>query len=151
MRYHVCDIHAHEFFGVMKLSLSNSKYIILSSSSVKVLLYLKRAIKMDWLGLGKHCFTFGSTSFDIGSDIANSLNFLGVFNNDSYTTITSLPLTNLTYPTTIDSTMPLSATNEMLRCTRMDQREDVVGVYCPWVLFSSWCIYGDFCVDRTCL
>ena len=105
---------------------------------------LKRDVKMDWLGLGKHVFNFGSTSFDIGSDIANSLNFLGVYNNDTYTNITSASLTNLTCPITSHPTMPLSVTNETNLCATMDQREDYIWgmlslgiVFLPGIIWSS--------------
>ena len=81
---------------------------------------------MDWLGLGKYTFTFGSTVFDIGSDITNSLNFLGVFNNDTYTNTTLLPSNNQTYLNTTDSTMPLCATQKITDCADMDQRQDLI-------------------------
>ena len=101
---------------------------------------------MDWLGLGKQIFTFGSTGFDIGSDIANSLNFLGVFNNDTYNDVTPLRSINLTYASTTHSTMPLSANNEMINCGTMDQREDVIwGVLSLLVVFLPGAILGmDF-------
>ena len=35
---------------------------------------------MDWTGLAKHTFTFSTSSFDMGSDIANALTFMGYFN-----------------------------------------------------------------------
>ena len=105
---------------------------------------LTQDVKMDWLGLGKHLFNFGFTSFDIGSDIANSLNFLGVFNNDKYTNITSISFTNLTYPITSNPTMPLSVTNEMNLCPTIDQREDYIWgmlslgiVFLPGIIWSS--------------
>ena len=79
---------------------------------------------MDWLGLGKYTFTFGSTAFDIGSDITNSLNFLGVFNNDTYTNTTLLPSNNVTYLNT--TTMPLCATQKITDCAPMDQRQDLI-------------------------
>ena len=34
---------------------------------------------MDWAGLAKQIFTFGTSSFDMGSDIANALTFMGYF------------------------------------------------------------------------
>ena len=81
---------------------------------------------MDWLGLGKHSFTFGSTLFDIGSDIANSLNFLGVFNNDTYNEIVVRTLTNLTDPTTTYSTTHLRATIELIHCETSDQGQNFI-------------------------
>lgn len=35
---------------------------------------------MDWIGLGKHTFTFSSSLFDVVSDILNSLTFMGYYN-----------------------------------------------------------------------
>ena len=35
---------------------------------------------MDFVGLGKHTFTFSSSLFDVVSDILNSLNFMGYYN-----------------------------------------------------------------------
>ena len=81
---------------------------------------------MDWLGLGRHGFTFGSTLFDIGSDIANPLNFLGVFNNDTYKEIVAHTLTNLTYPTTTHSTTPLRGTIELIHCETTDQGQNFI-------------------------
>ena len=79
---------------------------------------------MDWLGLGKYTFTFGSTAFDIGSDITNSLDFLGVFNKDTYPNTTLLPSNNVTYLNT--TTMPLCNTQKSTDCAAMDQRQDLI-------------------------
>ena len=35
---------------------------------------------MDWTGVAKHTFTIGTSSFDVGSDIANAMTFMGYFN-----------------------------------------------------------------------
>jgi len=45
---------------------------------------------MDWIAFIKHFGTFGSSTFDISSDIINSLNFLGYFNR---TKIENFPYT----------------------------------------------------------
>lgn len=98
---------------------------------------------MDFFGLLTQIATFGCTGFDIGSDIANSLNFLGVFKNDTYNNITSLSLTNLAHPLNAHSTIPFSATNEMLRCATMDQREDVIwGVLSLVIVFLPGAFMG---------
>ena len=89
-------------------------------------MYFLIIIGMDWLGLGRHGFTFGSTLFDIGSDIANPLNFLGVFNNDTYKEIVAHTLTNLTYPTTTHSTTPLRGTIELIHCETTDQGQNFI-------------------------
>ena len=75
--------------GLVKLNLIATRAVLRSLIS-KVIKCLYNFIKMDWLGLCKHTFTFGSTGFDIVSDVANSLNFLGVFNKNTYNNITSL-------------------------------------------------------------
>ena len=36
---------------------------------------------MDYFALGKHTFAFSSSLFDVVSDVLNSLNFLGYYNN----------------------------------------------------------------------
>ena len=35
---------------------------------------------MEWMDIAKNTFTFTSSSFDVGSDVVNALNFLGYFN-----------------------------------------------------------------------
>ena len=82
---------------------------------------------MNWLGLFKHIFTFGSSAFDVGSDVANGLNFIGVFNdNDTHKTITSTNLTSLTNPIANTSEVLMSATNDIINCTAIRQREDQI-------------------------
>ena len=79
---------------------------------------------MDWLGIGSNIFTLGSTGFDIGSDVANSLNFLGVFNNDRFNNITYLSSTNMTYLTSTNRILPYITAIEMTHCAPTDQGED---------------------------
>ena len=81
---------------------------------------------MNWMGLGKHSFTFGSTIFDIGSDIANSLNFLGVWNNDTYNNSTSLSITDVTHPITTNLTLLLTANNGLRECATIGERQDLI-------------------------
>ena len=104
----------------------NAKYYFANYYTIKVSRCYYRLIEMDWLGLGKYTFTFGSTAFDIGSDITNSLNFLGVFNKDTYTNTTLRPSNYLTYLNATDSTMPLCATQKITDCAAMDQRQDLI-------------------------
>ena len=53
---------------------------------------------MDWPGLAKQIFTFSTSSFDVGSDIANSLAFMGYFtssmNNGTSNISNSFPFYN---------------------------------------------------------
>ena len=98
---------------------------------------------MGWLVVGKHTFTFGATAFDIGSDIANSLTFLGVYHNDTDANITSLPISNLTHHTTMHSTMALGATSENIQCAAMDQRRDFIwGVLSLVIVFLPGAVWG---------
>ena len=104
---------------------------------------------MDWFGLGKHIFTFGSTGFDIGSDIVNSLSFLGVFNNETYNNINSISLNNLSYHPTTHPTLPCRETNELIDCATMDQREDVIwGVLSLLIVFLPGYIVGISFLQR---
>ena len=99
---------------------------------------------MSWLGLAKHIFGFTSSAFDVGSDIANSMNFLGAFNyNTTYNSITSLALTNVTHPISSNATMRLSATSEMSLCATMDEREDLIwGILSLVIVFMPGFIFG---------
>ena len=98
---------------------------------------------MDWIGVGKHSFTFGSTIFDIGSDIANSLNFLGVWNNDTYNSSTSLSITNITHSMTANLTLPLTAANGMKECAMIGERQDLIwGILSLMVVFLPGAFLG---------
>ena len=101
---------------------------------------------MSWsiLNLAKHIFGFTSSAFDVGSDIANSMNFLGFFNyNTTYSSITSLALTSLTQPITSNTTMRLSATSEMSLCATTDEREDLIwGIFSLLIVFLPGFIFG---------
>ena len=100
---------------------------------------------MSLLGLVKHIFGFASSAFDIGSDIANSMNFLGVFNyNTTYSSKTSLALTTLTQHIISNATMRQSATSEMILCATMDEREDLIwGILSLLIVFMPGYIYGS--------
>ena len=98
---------------------------------------------MDWMGLGKHSFTFGSTIFDIGSDIANSLNFLGVWNNDTYNNSTSISMANVTHPITSNLTLLSTATHGMRECATIDERQDLIwGILSLVVVFLPGAFLG---------
>ena len=99
---------------------------------------------MDWLGLAKHIFGFASSAFDVGSDIANSMNFLGVLNyNTTYNSINSLALAKLTHPITSNATLRLIATSKMSLCTTMDGREDLIwGILSALIVFMPGFIFG---------
>ena len=91
---------------------------------------------MDWLGLGKHTLTFSSSLFDIGSDITNSLNFLGVFNPNTSTNLTSSYFPNSTHELTNYSSKPLCAISEITDCVDRDYGEDVIwGIISIVILF----------------
>ena len=91
---------------------------------------------MDWFGLGKHTFTFSSSLFDIGSDITNSLSFLGVFNPNTSTNITLLNFPNSTHQLTNSSLNSLCTINEITDCMDRDYREDVIwGIMSLAILF----------------
>ena len=98
---------------------------------------------MNWMDLAKHSITLGSTIFDIGSDIANSLNFLGVFNNDTYINITASSINNVTSPTTNTSKTPICAPNEIIRCETTDQRYDFIwGILSLVIVFLPGAFLG---------
>ena len=95
---------------------------------------------MNWLGLAKHTFTFSSTLFDMGSDLANSLNFLGVFNPNTSSNVTSnFPDQQLTNY----STKTLCITNEIDHCTSKDHRDDMIwGIVSLGIIFLPGFIFG---------
>ena len=85
---------------------------------------------MHWLfGLGNQIFSFCASAFDVGSDIANAMNFLEYSRNQTYSNISSLPQTNLTHPIKTHSTMAWNPTNETMNCATVDQRDDFIWGY----------------------
>ena len=99
---------------------------------------------MNWPGLFKHLFAFGSSAVDVGSDVANGLNFLGVFNdNEMNRNITSVSLTNLADPITNTSEVPMSADNETINCAAIRQRKDLIwGILSLGIVFLPGFIAG---------
>ena len=99
---------------------------------------------MNLLGLGKHIFGFASSVFDVGSDIANSLSFLGVLNhNSTYNILTHHASTTATPLTPSNFTIPINATNEMILCTTTDMGEDLIwGVLSLLIVFLPGFICG---------
>ena len=95
---------------------------------------------MNWLGLAKHTFTFSSTLFDMGSDLANSLNFLGLFNPNTSSNVTS----NFPDQQSINySTKTLCITNKIDHCASKDHRDDIIwGIVSLGIIFLPGFIFG---------
>ena len=102
---------------------------------------------MDYAALGKHTLTFSSSLFDVASDVINSLNFLGYYNeitnsseqtlNGSIDTNHSLLYHNASYLSNILTLNEVEETNDV---------HQIWGVLCMLMIFLPGIIAGSFFV-----
>ena len=99
---------------------------------------------MDWVVFIKHFCTFGSSTFDISSDIINALNFLGYFKNKTIKNSLYSPdnATNIEYRLSNDSTGNYSNTPDGFHIIWGIM--SLLLIFVPGILFGICCVISGF-------
>ena len=98
---------------------------------------------MDYFALGKHTFAFSSSLFDVVSDVVNSLNFLGYYNNSmdsSNSTFAMIEPVNYTIPqnkTDVSNVTYRNVAEETSEAHKIWGIISMLLVFLPWVIGGS--------------